>query len=362
MVSTRVRFLSLLMALSLSAAACGGSSTVGADPCAGANPCAGQVDPCAGADPCAAKVSGDVKVDGSSTVFPISEAMAEEFMADNGGAARVTVGVSGSGGGFKKFCAGETDISNASRPIKQKEIDLCAENGIEFIEVPIAFDGLSVVVNPENEWAACMTAEQLAAMWAPSAEEAVTQWNQVDDSFPDSNLALYGPGTDSGTYDYFKEATVEELTEEKGTRGDFTASEDDNVIVQGVSSDPGGIGFFGFAYYEENKDSLKVVPIENANGDCVEPSGTTIEDGSYNPLSRPIFFYVKTSSYEENPAVKAFVDYQLDPANGDLISEVGYVAIPGELMDKVQARVEGGTTGSIFGGGSSVGVKLSEKL
>ncbi|MEM8641566.1 MAG: PstS family phosphate ABC transporter substrate-binding protein [Cyanobacteria bacterium P01_G01_bin.54] len=302
-------------------------------------------------------LSGEVLIDGSSTVFPISEAMAEEFMAENTGV-EVTVGVSGSGGGFEKFCAGETDISNASRPIKQEEIDVCAEAGIEFIEVPVAFDGLSVVVNPENDWAACMTADELGAMWEPAAEDTITQWNQVRDEFPDSDLVLYGPGTDSGTYDYFTDATT---GEEGESRGDYTATEDDNVIVTGVQNDSGGLGFFGFAYYEENKDSLKVIEIENGEGECITPSLETIADGTYNPLARPIFFYVKTASLE-NPAVAAFVDYQLAEANASLIEEVGYVPLPADIAEKVNARVEGQTTGSIYEGGSSVGVKLSDKL
>ncbi|MGF1514992.1 MAG: PstS family phosphate ABC transporter substrate-binding protein [Elainellaceae cyanobacterium] len=303
-------------------------------------------------------LSGDVLVDGSSTVFPISEAMAEEFMADNPDT-RVTVGVSGSGGGFKKFCAGETDISNASRPIKQEEMDLCAEAGIEFIEVPVAFDGITVVVNDENDWAECLTADQLGQMWAPDAEGTITNWNQIDPSYPDADLGLYGPGTDSGTYDYFTDATT---GEEGESRGDYTASEDDNVIVQGVQSDSGGLGFFGYAYFEENEDTLKAVNIENANGECITPASEVIADGTYNPLSRPIFYYVKTESYENKPQVAAFAEYQIDQSNGNLISEVGYIPLPGDIVEKANARLNDTTTGSIYEGGSSVGVKLSDKL
>lgn len=306
----------------------------------------------------ASGLSGDVLVDGSSTVFPISEAMAEEFMAENGDV-RVTVGVSGSGGGFKKFCAGETDISNASRPIKQSEVELCQENGIEYVEIPVAFDGLSVVVNQSNDWAKCLTAEELGKMWEPDAEGKITNWNQVKADYPDKELSLYGPGTDSGTYDYFTDATT---GEEGESRGDYTASEDDNVIVQGVSTDEGGLGFFGYAYYEENKDSLKVVAIENSAGECVEPSTEVISDGTYNPLSRPIFFYVSKSSLEEKPQVKAFAEYHLNTDNGALIEEVGYVPLPSDILAKVQSRLDTATVGSIFEGGSSVGVKLSDKL
>lgn len=241
-------------------------------------------------------MTGEIQIDGSSTVFPISQVMAEEFMAENSGV-RITIGVSGSGGGFKKFCAGETDIANASRPIKESEMELCKEAGIEYIEVPVAFDGLSIVVNPENEWATCLTAEELGKVWAPDAEGKITNWSQVKDGFPDQKLDLYGPGTDSGTYDYFTDATV---GEEGVSRGDYTASEDDNIIVQGVSTDKGAMGFFGFAYYEANADSLKLVEIQNADGTCLAPTMENIADGTYNPLSRPIFFYIKKQSLEEN--------------------------------------------------------------
>ncbi|MBE9039420.1 PstS family phosphate ABC transporter substrate-binding protein [Oscillatoriales cyanobacterium LEGE 11467] len=299
----------------------------------------------------------DVQIDGSSTVFPISEAMAEEYQNDSG--KRVTVGVSGSGGGFKKFCAGETDISNASRPIKESEVELCAENGIEYVEIPVAFDGVSVVVNQANDWATCLKPEELAMMWEPTAEGQITNWSQIRAEFPDVELGLYGPGTDSGTYDYFTDATT---GEEGESRGDYTASEDDNVIVQGVQAEDGALGFFGYAYYEENKDTLKVVEIENSAGECVAPSSEVISDGSYNPLSRPIFFYVSKSALESNPAVKEFAEYQIDSANEELITEVGYVPLPDDILTKVQERLDTAKTGSIFEGGSSVGVKLSDKL
>ena len=272
---------------------------------------------------------------------------------------RVTVGVSGSGGGFKKFCVGETDVSNASRPIKQSEIDICTENGIDFVELPVAFDGLSVVVSTENDWAACLKPEELGKMWAPDAEGAINNWNQVRSDFPDTELSLYGPGTDSGTYDYFTDATT---GEEGESRGDYTASEDDNVIVQGVTSDSGGLGFFGYAYYAENKDKLTVVKIENADGECVAPAEESIADGTYNPLARPIFIYVSTKSLEEKPAVKAFIDFHLAKDNENLISEVGYVPLPADLASKAIDRFGAATPGSIFEGGSSVGVKLSDKL
>ena len=326
-VSARVRFLSLFAALSLGTVACGGdTATTGGD--------AASTD--------GSGATGDIIVDGSSTVFPISEAMAEEFMAANPGT-NVTVASSGSGGGFKKFCAGEIDISNASRPIKDAEVETCAEAGIEFIEVPIAFDGLTVVVNPDNDWASCLTTDQLNAMWSPEAEGQVSSWSQADSSFPDQELVLYGPGTDSGTFDYF---TDEVNGEEGASRGDYTASEDDNVIVQGVQSDSGALGYFGYAYYEENSDSLKSVEIQNEAGDCVAPSRDTIADGSYNPMSRPLFFYVSKEAYDSKPQVKAYVDYKLDPANSEFIAKTGYVALPEDILANSRARVENGQTGS----------------
>ncbi len=341
----RVGYTLALSALVASVAA-GGSNTATTD-----TPGEGTETAAAGGS----DLTGNVLVDGSSTVFPISEAMAEEFMAENPNA-RVTVGVSGTGGGFKKFCAGETDISNASRPIKQEEIDLCAENGIEYVEVPVAFDGLSVVVSPSNDWAMCLTTDELQTMWEPAAQGTITNWNQIRDEFPDAPLGLYGAGTDSGTYDYFMEAIVGGAE----SRGDYTASEDDNVIVQGVASDPNGIGFFGFAYFEENQDSLKLVEIDGGDG-CVAPSEATIADGSYQPLSRPEFFYVKSTSLE-NPTVRAFVDFQIAEENKYLISEVGYVPLPDDINEQVAGRVEAGTTGSVFEGGTPVGVRLKDVL
>ncbi|GAB4341454.1 MAG: PstS family phosphate ABC transporter substrate-binding protein [Cyanophyceae cyanobacterium] len=303
-------------------------------------------------------LSGAVMVDGSSTVFPISEGMAEEFMKANPDV-RVTVGVSGTGGGFKKFCAGETDMSNASRPIKQSEIDLCKQNGIEYVELPVAFDGLSVVVNKENTWAACLKPDELKKMWETAAEGTVTSWRQIRPDFPDQKLGLYGPGTDSGTYDYFTDAIN---GTEGESRGDFTASEDDNVLVQGVEADPNSLGFFGFAYYEENADRLKLVEIENSAGQCVAPNAQTIADGSYNPLARAIFVYFSKKSLEEKPAVKAFAEYHLDPANGNLVTETGYVPMPADINTKAQARLQNLTVGTVFNGESSVGVKLADKL
>jgi phosphate transport system substrate-binding protein len=237
--------------------------------------------------PSPARLSGEIKVDGSSTVYPITEAVGEEFQKLHPDV-KVVVGISGTGGGFKKFCNGETDISNASRPILQKEIDTCAQNGIEYIELPVAYDALSVVVNPRNDWVACMTVAELKKIWEPDAQGKITRWNQVRPEWPDAPLNLYGAGTDSGTFDYFTEAIVGKA---KASRGDYTASEDDNVLVQGVANDQYALGYFGLAYYFENQDKLKAVAIDNGKG-CVLPSEETVRNGTYQPLSRPLFIYV----------------------------------------------------------------------
>jgi phosphate transport system substrate-binding protein len=260
-----------------------------------------------------------IEIDGSSTVYPITEAVAEEFQKETG--IKVTVGVSGTGGGFKKFCRGDTVISDASRPIKAKEIKKCQEAGIEFIEIPVAFDALTVVVNPQNDWAKEMTPEELKMMWEPAAQGKVTNWNQVRAGFPDVPLKLYGPGADSGTFDYFTEAIIKKS---KAIRGDFTASEDDNVLVQGVAGDKGGIGYFGLAYFEENKDKLTGVKIKNAQGEFVEPSVANAANGKYNPLSRPLFIYLNATKAAFDPKVKKFVDFYLKHA-GKMSAEVGYV-------------------------------------
>lgn len=268
-----------------------------------------------------------IVVDGSSTVFPISEVMAEEFMATNRGT-QVTVGVSGTGGGFRKFCADELDITGASRPIKDTEIEACKAAGVEYMEVPIAFDALTVVIHPDNTWATTMTVEQLKKLWEPSAEGTITRWNQIDPSWPNQPISLFGPGTDSGTFDYFTEVIV---GQSGASRADFTASEDDNILVLGVARNRNALGYFGFAYYEENRDTLKAVAV---NG--VLPSEETLSDGSYAPLSRPIFFYVKKSSFETKPEVRAFVEFMLENAS-ELVPETGYVALPAERYSSILA-------------------------
>jgi phosphate transport system substrate-binding protein len=302
-----------------------------------------------------------IQIDGSSTVYPITEAMAEEFQAASGGKYRVTVGISGTGGGFKKFCRGETHISDASRPIKGSERETCKAAGIEFIELPVALDALTVMVNPENDWVDYLTVSELKKIWEPAAQEKVTNWSQVREGFPDRPLTLYGAGTDSGTYDYFTDAVV---GEEGASRGDFTASEDDNVLVQGIASDPNALGFFGLAYYVENEDRLKAVPIQPpGGGDPVEPSVETARSGSYQPLSRPIFIYVNKQAADEMEAVEQFVEFYLDPENAELlVEEVGYVPLPTEAYELAQRNFEERHTGTAFGGGSQVGVAVEDLL
>jgi phosphate transport system substrate-binding protein len=280
-----------------------------------------------------------VTIDGSSTVFPITEAVAEEFQRAHPDV-RVTVGISGTGGGFKKFTVGETDINDASRIIKSSEVELAEQNGIGYIELPVAFDGISVVVNPENTFVDYLTVEELQQIWEPGS--SVERWSEVRAGWPDEEIALYAPGTDSGTFDYFTEA----INGESGAvRQDFTASEDDNVLVQGVAGDPNALAFFGYAYYIENTDKLKIVPIDPGDG-AVAPSEVTINDGTYRPLSRPIFIYVSTEA-AERPEVQAFVTFYLENA-ADLVGEVGYVALPDAAYEAALARFDNRVTGSAF--------------
>lgn len=277
-------------------------------------------------------VAQTIQIDGSSTVFPITEAMAEEY-AISGNPASITVGVSGTGGGFKKFCAGETVISNASRPIKDSEKELCAANGIEYIAIPVAYDALTVVVNPENTWAEQMTVEQLNTMWDAPAEGTITRWSQIDPAWPDEEIGLYGPGTDSGTFDYF----TDEVNGDGGvSRADYTASEDDNVLVRGVASDPYAIGYFGLAYFSENADILKAVSIYNDEiGEFVEPTVSNVEADQYQPLGRPIFIYVNADALADSgTGVADFVEFYIEQADaGELILEVGYVPLPDSATD-----------------------------
>ena len=295
-----------------------------------------------------------IKIDGSSTVFPITEAVAEDFQAANRGV-NVTVGISGTGGGFEKFCGGETDISNASRPIKQAEIDKCKAANIEFIELPVAYDALTVVVNPRNSWASTLTTAELKTMWEPAAQGKITNWNQVRSSFPNAPLKLFGPGTDSGTFDYFTEAIVGKAKE---SRADYTASEDDNVLVQGVTRDANALGYFGFAYYTENQQKLKAVGIDSGSG-AVIPTAAHVEDGTYKPLSRPLLIYVKKAS-ASRPEVQNFINYFLN--NTNLISEVGYIPLPANAYKVASSNFEARKVGSVFVGRNTVGVKIEDLL
>lgn len=273
------------------------------------------------------ELSGAIRIDGSSTVFPITEAVAEELRAVHP-KVKVTVGVSGTGGGFKKFSRGETDISDASRPIKKKEIKSCKENNINYIELTVAYDGLAVLVNPENDWVDYFTIEELKRLWEPQAQGIIMKWSQIREGWPDKEIHLFGPGVASGTYDYFTEAII---GESGASRGDFTASEDDNVLVQGIAGDKYGLGFFGLAYYAENSDRLKLVGVDNGNG-AISPSLETVKNGTYAPLSRPLFIYVNSTAVAR-PEVIAFVDFYIENA-AQLAKEVGYIPLPTAEYDK----------------------------
>lgn len=298
-----------------------------------------------------------VKIDGSSTVFPITEAVAEDFQRSKKGAVRVTVGISGTGGGFKKFCRGETDISDASRPITIKEMEDCKAAGIAYIEMPVAYDALTVVINPKNTWARNMTVAELKKIWEPASQGKITNWKQVNPAWPDAPLKLFGPGADSGTFEYFTEAVT---GKSKASRGDFTASEDDNVLVQGVSRDVNGLGYFGYAYYIENKGKLNAVSVVSPAGKAVSPSLETVINGTYSPLSRPIFIYVNAKSLRK-PEIKEFIEYYNRHAE-KLVKEVKYVPLPAkayaynlETMTKMQL-------GTKFGGENKVGLTIEQLM
>ena len=309
--------------------------------------------------PVAATAQTIVQIDGSSTVFPITEAMAEEFQKANKGT-KVTVGISGTGGGFKKLCRGDTDASGASRPIKKSEIDDCKKAGIEFVELPVALDALAIMVNPKNNFASELTVAELKKMWEPEAQGKITKWNQIRASFPDAPLKLFGPGVDSGTYDYFTLATV---GKEHSSRGDFTASEDDNVLVQGIAGDVNALGFFGLAYYTENKDKLKAVAIkldEKSKG--VLPSVENAKNGTYQPLSRPIFMYFNKKSLDTKPEVLKFAEFYMDPKHSmKLVAEVGYVPLPEPVLKAFGQRIAKREIGTGFTG-SKIGVSVEELM
>jgi phosphate transport system substrate-binding protein len=308
----------------------------------------------AAALPAAAQV---VKIDGSSTVYPVTEAVAEEFQKANKGL-KVTVGVSGTGGGFKKFCRNETDISNASRPITKSEMDDCKAAGVEYFELPVAFDALTVVINPRNTWLKQATVAELKKMWEPAAQGKITRWNQVNPAWPDQPMKLFGAGSDSGTFDYFTEAIVGKA---KSSRGDFTASEDDNVLVQGVAGDVNAIGYFGYAYYAENQKKLKALPIVDKEGKpAVAPSEATVLNGTYQPLARPIFIYVNAKAIAK-PEVKKFVDFYMANAS-KMAQEVKYVPLPADAYKAASDHIAKGKKGTVFGGKNEVGITISELL
>ena len=297
-----------------------------------------------------------IKVDGSSTVFPITEAVAEEFQKETRGSVRVTVGISGTGGGFKKFCRGEIDVQDASRPISSSEMEACRAGGVHYVELPIAFDALTIAVSPQATWVDSLTVAELKTMWEPAAQGRVTRWNQIRSTWPDQPLKLFGAGSDSGTFDYFTEAVVGKA---KSSRGDFTASEDDNTLVQGIANDKQALGYIPFAYYEPNKKRLKAVSIDGGRGP-VSPSRETVENGSYQPLSRPLFIYVSAKSASK-PEVKRFVEFYLAQVP-ELAPQVKYVPLPPQAYALAGEHFRNGRQGTAFQGGSTIGMKIEELL
>ena len=298
-----------------------------------------------------------IKIDGSSTVFPIAEAVAEEFQIAKRGKVRVTVGIAGTGGGFKRFCRGETDISNASRPILKEEMEACRVAGIKYLELPVAFDALTVVVNPKNTWVKNLTVADLKKMWEPSAQQRVTRWNQVRPEWPNEPLMLFGAGADSGTFDYFTEAVNGKA---KATRGDYTASEDDNVLVQGVENNKNALGYFGYAYYAAHKDKMRAVEIVNPRGQPVGPSIDNVNNGTYQPLSRPLFIYVRDTA-ANRPEIKEFIQFYLTEGAA-LVKEVGYVPLPAASYKLTLEHFKNQKLGTVFGGVAEVGVTIESLL
>jgi phosphate transport system substrate-binding protein len=327
------------------------SALVGTTACGGSTPQTTQEE--------GAPAAEVIRVDGSSTVFPISEAVAEEFEAATG--SKVTVGISGTGGGFQKFCRAETDISDASRPIRAAEIEACKTGGVEYIELPIAYDGLAIVVNPKNTWATSITTAELKKLWQPEAQGKITRWNQIRSAWPDREIHLFGAGVDSGTFDYFTEAIN---GKEKASRGDFTSSEDDNVLVQGISSDEAALGFMPLAYVEQNKSALKLVPVDDGKPDngagAIAPAADTVRNGTYQPLSRPLFIYVARKAADRPEVVKFVETYFASP---ELVREVGYVELTPQIYDLAKQHFTEKKLGTAFGsGGSQVGMTLEQLL
>lgn len=303
-----------------------------------------------------AKAQSTIKIDGSSTVFPITEAMAEEFQTMKKGSVRVTVGISGTGGGFKKFCRGETDIQDASRPISTSEMENCKAAGVKYVELPIAYDAIVVAVNPKNDWVSEITVEELKKMWAPEAQGKVTQWSQVNPKWPAQNLKLFGAGSDSGTFDFFTEAIVGKA---KSSRGDYTASEDDNTLVTGVSNDKYALGYIPLSYYDSNKAKMKALAVIAPKGKATLPSRETVEKASYY-LARPIFIYVSEASLKK-PEIREFAEFYLKNS-ARLVPEVKYVALPAKAYDMGIDHLKKNRVGTVFGGKEAVGLKIEDLL
>ena len=296
-----------------------------------------------------------IKIDGSSTLFPVTEGIAEDFQKAT--KIKVTVGISGTGGGFKKFCRGETDVQNASRPILEEELKACAAAGVQFLELPVAFDALTVVVSPRNNFVKQLTVEELRRMWEPAAQGRITNWNQINPSFPNAPLKLFGAGADSGTFDYFTEAVVGRA---KSSRGDFTASEDDNVLVTGVANDPNGIAYFGYSYYAENTKRLRSVAIVNKDGRAVKPSESSVMDGTYNPLSRPKMIYVNVRALDR-PEIQRFLSFYMSNV-AKIAREVKYIPLPDRAYENNRKIITDRRTGTVFQGRSKVGITIEELM
>lgn len=316
-----------------------------------------QLAACGGSDGGSARDIAVIRIDGSSTVFPVAEAVAEEFQLAGNNRVRVTVGLSGTGGGFKKLCRGDIDVANASRPILAEEMEKCRAAGIRYLELPIAFDAITVVVNPANDWVKSIGIADLEKMWEPAAQDRIKSWNQVRAEWPDTRLMLFGPGADSGTFDYFTEAVSHRP---KASRGDYTASEDDNVLVQGVEHNKFALGYFGFAYYASHKDRMRAVPIEQPDGSTVLPSLETVANGTYQPLSRPLFIYVKESALQR-PEVHRFIEFYLTEGP-KLVQEVGFVPLPADASRMALEHFRNNRVGTVFGGVPEVGVKIQDLL
>ncbi|WP_107670005.1 PstS family phosphate ABC transporter substrate-binding protein [Cyanothece sp. BG0011] len=303
------------------------------------------------------ELSKSITIDGSSTVYPITKAVIESYQQTAENPVEVTVDFSGTGGGFRKFCEGKTDVSNASRPILKDEMALCNRNNVRYIELPIAFDALTIVVNPQNTWVESLTTEELKKIWQPEAEKTITRWNQVRPEFPDQPLTLYGPGTDSGTYDYFTEAII---GTEDSSRTDYVRSENDEILVQGVKQDPNALGYFGLAYYEANPTDLKAIAIDSGKG-AVLPSSESVKDSQYQPLARPLFIYVNLASAQNNPSLREFIDFYLAQAP-TLVEKVGYIPLPIEAYDLDKVTFHKGEAGTVFDGKSELELTIPDLL